>query len=396
MNVGNMGKFAKTVTAVVAVVAVLALLGWALSRLSSSGVDATVKLPLLVLLGIVCLVVFFTLVAVAFSAFGLVDKNQALALPDGSVRAFIALILVVILAMTSIFFYVTMAGRGAIKRSDLLDARARDQFESGEKGQVIATVAVPVVVTSVDGSKKNDTLYRVYYKTPADTPSDDFAKQVLTLLGTLVTAVSAFYFGAKTAASAATPPSPAVSQPKLTSVDSPTLPPGQASTLKILGTALQLAKDVRLRKGGQEVQASGVTSNDSQVTCSITLPAGDALPWDVVVINSDGGTATLPAAIKAAPATPAVSQPKPTSVDPPTVPAGQASNLKILGTGLQLVTDVRLRKGAQQVQATGINSQDSQVTCSITLPAGDALPWDVVVIGSDGGTATLPGAIKTT
>src|SRR5262249_54415217 len=152
----------------------------------------------------------------------------------------------------------------------------REQFLNAQKDQVIATVEVPVIVTSADGSRRNETLYRVYYKTPADTPSDDFAKQVLTLLGTLVTAVSAFYFGAKTATSAAASPSPAVSQPKLTSADPPTVPTVQAATLKILGTALQLAKDVRLRKGNQEVQATGVTSNDSQVTCSITLPAGDA------------------------------------------------------------------------------------------------------------------------
>lgn len=287
----------KAAGVVVAVVGILAVLLWAVYGLSVSGIEATVRLPLLVLIGIICLVVFLTLVSAAFSAFKLVDKNQALGLPDGSVRAFIALILVVILAMTSVFFYVTMSGRGALRRSDLLDASALDQFQQAQKGQVMATVTVPVVVTRADGSKENGNRYYVYYTTPADARSDDFAKQVLTLLGTLVTAVSAFYFGAKTAASAAATPSPAVSSPKLTSVDPTTVPPGQASPLKILGTGLQLAKDVRLRKGSQEVQATGVISNDSQVTCSITLPAGAAGPWDVVVINSDGGTATLPGAL---------------------------------------------------------------------------------------------------
>jgi hypothetical protein len=115
-----------------------------------------------------------------------------------------------------------------------------------------------------------------------------------------------------------------------------------------------------------------------------------------VVINSDGGTAMLPAAIKTAPATQAVSQPKPTSVDPPTVPAGQGSKLKILGTGLQLVTQVHLRKGGQDVPATTVVGGADQVTCSITVPSGDAQPWDVVVISSDSGTGTLSGAIRTT
>ena len=48
-------------------------------------------------------------VSVAVGHFGLSDKSQALALPEGSIRAVIALSLVIIFAILTVFLYGTLA-----------------------------------------------------------------------------------------------------------------------------------------------------------------------------------------------------------------------------------------------------------------------------------------------
>src|SRR5262252_21344 len=67
--------------------------------------EPTIKLPVLIIVGIMALFATLALVAVTFSVAGLSDSSQALGLPEGSVRAAIALSLIVIFAITSIYLY---------------------------------------------------------------------------------------------------------------------------------------------------------------------------------------------------------------------------------------------------------------------------------------------------
>jgi hypothetical protein len=111
--------------------------------------EQEVKLPLLVEVSVVGLLGSISLVVIAFGIFRLVDRAQALGLPDGSVRAIIALMLVVLFVTMTVFLVIRISG--------------------------------PTANASVV----------------------DVAKQVLTILGTLVTAVSSFYFGSRSAADGA-------------------------------------------------------------------------------------------------------------------------------------------------------------------------------------------------
>src|SRR5438270_234466 len=54
-------------------------------------VEENVRLPLLTIVGVIVLLGAMTFVAIAFSALELSDKSQALGLPDGSIRAVIAI-----------------------------------------------------------------------------------------------------------------------------------------------------------------------------------------------------------------------------------------------------------------------------------------------------------------
>lgn len=107
----------------------------------------TIDLALVVVLAVIALMSAIGFVVVAYSFFGLHDRRQALGLPEGSVRALVALMLVIIFSMFAVYFF------------DRLDATARP-------GQA------------------------------------DFAKQVVALIGTLVTATVSFYFASRSSSAA--------------------------------------------------------------------------------------------------------------------------------------------------------------------------------------------------
>jgi hypothetical protein len=228
--------------AIVALVAPFGLMVW----LNHDKVPMQINLPLLAIAGVAVLFGSLALVAISFSTFGLADKTQALGLPEGSVRAFIALALVVVFAIVAFSVY-----------GDL------SQIEAG--------------------------------KTP-NPAAIDFAKQLLTLVGTLVTAVASFYFGAATATSAQAATNSVAGAPNLRSID-PTdhdiAAQGPKLSLKITGDHLDLIKEAKIVKGKDQIVALSVHSNASEVTCELTLPVNAAGVWDVVVTDGTGRQAKL-------------------------------------------------------------------------------------------------------
>ena len=219
------------------------LLFFMLKQMLGVSVDDAIRLPVLVIIGVMALFATLALVAVTFSVAGLTDPKQALGLPEGSVRAAIALSLIVIFAITSIYLYSSLS------------------------------------------------------KPATNARGDDFAKQVFAVVGTLMTSVANFYFASR--ASAATTAAP--SAPKLTSI-TPTQASTAASptvTVQIVGTDLQLVKNVNLELGATRIAGKDVTSNAELIKCAFALDPGlHAGKYDVVVTTSDGATATLPGAFE--------------------------------------------------------------------------------------------------
>ena len=219
------------------------LLFWLLKQMLNLDSDA-IRLPVLVITGVMALFATLALVAVTFSVAGLTDPKQALGLPEGSVRAAIALSLIVIFAITSIYLYSSLS------------------------------------------------------KVDPNSPGIDFAKQVFAVVGTLMTSVASFYFASRAAAPA---PAPTVSRPEVTSIEPTQLSKAAGLTVdaRIVGTDLQLAKKVNLEQGTTRVVASDVLSNAELITCTFTFDAGAPQgKYNVVATMSDGATATLPEAFE--------------------------------------------------------------------------------------------------
>lgn len=143
--------------------------------------------PLQVVLGSVAFLAAITCIVVVFGRLGLFDRSKPLALPEGSVRALIALVLLIIFVIFANVVFGQLSVSNATTR----------QFNGLTAAQVGALPG-PVVSQTVDqpgGSGSNDDTFKGRFVVPANADAATLGQQIVTALITLVTAISAFYFG---------------------------------------------------------------------------------------------------------------------------------------------------------------------------------------------------------
>jgi len=257
---------------------------WALG----SGMTATVGLPLLVVGSVVVMMCMLAFVSVLFAAYGLQDRTQALALPEGSIRAVIAMMLIVLFAILTIYLYGSIAA-GTMHAVPNLTEAQRDQFIAQLGPGSAYWIADPQGGT-----------FTVWFRQGATAAGNDFAKQLLVLVGTLVTSISSFYFGSRLAGEAGGG-KPGGRRPPLSlrSVSPASYVRGSGAVdLTLEGDNLELVKDVKLLSGAAQIVATAVMSDANKATCQIDIgPTAPAGAWDVVVVDAEGNTAKLQAAL---------------------------------------------------------------------------------------------------
>lgn len=266
---------------------VIACLGVAATLASGKG-PPEFMLPLLIISGVMMLLVTLALTAFVFSGVDLTDKTQALGLPEGSVRSVIALSLVLLFAILAVYLYSNMSSRGKIFEAKGLSQDASTQLKQQLlPGQFIFEQQVG------DGAAAT---FTVQYREAPNPASDDFAKQLLAIIGTLVTAVSSFYFGSKTAIASQSGPDKAGggATPAIRSINPSKVIRGVLTKLEITGDGLDTVKEVKAVSNDRQVLATDVTSSASGVKCSLAMdlsaPTG---AWDIVVSDGTGKTAKL-------------------------------------------------------------------------------------------------------
>ncbi len=378
---------------VLGIVTVGGTFGWIGLGIGLKGAGPELKLPLIVIVGVVVLLVTLALVAVTFSILNLSDKGQALALPEGSVRAVIALMLLVVFAIVAIYLYGSVAGSGRV------------QFIDGVPQAQEAELRKQVNVVAVLPSKPEGAI-KVYYK-DAGGAGEDIAKQLLVLLGTLVTAVASFYFGSSSVASARDAAERARSGaggPNATSVDPPTLNAGgKSQPLTITGANLGKVNAVKLLSadGKTSIPADdgSVKASDTSVTCTVTVPANTpAGPLDVVVSDNANNDSTVPKGVSIKGSG---DKPDAKTVDPSTLKAdGSEQDLKITGTSLGKVTGVKLvAADGKSIEApkASIKPTDKEVSCKVTIETGTAPGQRDVVVSDDANNkSTVPTKVTIT
>ena len=171
-------------------VLVLLIVGavWVLSSSSSSVEDDAVRLSLLLILGFVIFTAALTIVVLVFGRLGLATGNYAVGLPEGSIRAFMALSLILL------FFILAVNLFGQLSSTEIHAFRGLTDAERNRlSGQVLsaeprANTTPPVFDGQVLIQRSEESV--------------DLAQQLLATVSTLVVAVAAFYFGAQSVSQA--------------------------------------------------------------------------------------------------------------------------------------------------------------------------------------------------
>lgn len=189
--------------------------------------NPTFGYPILAIFGIMMLLGALALVSTLFARLKLSAPSEALALPSGSIRATVALSLIVLFALLAVMLYQSLCGaepvvvKGiseAAKQKLVADPANRDArvtpvpcpspHGTGPTGTGAAAASGAAVEAS--GAAPSDPCdagalfkYDVQIGHAASGPAVDFAKQLLTLIGTLMTSVVSFYFAAKSTETAA-------------------------------------------------------------------------------------------------------------------------------------------------------------------------------------------------
>ena len=200
---------------------------------------------LVIILGLGVLLVLLFILAAGFSSLDIADKSQAMGLPEGSIRAIIALFLIVVWIVMSIYLF-----------------------------------------SSVGGPSSNSDAVKL-------------AQQLFTTLSTLVVAVASFYFGSRSAASAhrALAPSTATSKPVIRKVDPTSYDLSQGAQelpFTIEGINFQSPKEVRLIQGSTVMDGTVTSTSETKIQYKITnLPNQKSGKWDLMIVNEDGGQGQL-------------------------------------------------------------------------------------------------------
>jgi hypothetical protein len=253
--------------------------------------------------------------ALAFSAVKLADPTQALGLPEGSVRAVIALSLIVIFVIVVVFLsgnmqrqlnqveHLTLAQTNAIPGEQVANKRSEEDPVKNEKAADLKKKAdaikpqdSPEAIKAREDANKAvseaDTakgLYTVDRYVDPTHGSEDFAKQIITTISTLVVSIAAFYFGSTTAISAAksgmAPGAPVITkQPANLN-----LKEGSAAKFSVEATGSNLSYQwQKMTDAGTndipgainntyEMAAVTIDDNGSKFSCKITNPAGTTL-----------------------------------------------------------------------------------------------------------------------
>ena len=274
----------------------LALIGGGLyyGILRNRDMATEIALPLLTIAGVVVLLLSLALVSSVFAIFGLDDKNQALALPEGSIRAVIALSLVVLFAILSIFLYSNMSSDSFMTFQNV-DGKQKEKVTATLGSQFAIIVTNAPTVTSTNTTNGNASLgthetYTIYVRNN-NQASADFAKQLLVMIGTLVTSVASFYFGSKAGASGQSTDTAKLA-PVLRTIDPKDCELGvdpQLVKMTITGENLDLVREIRITSGDKSIMGTELTTNASLAKCSLSIDASQPIgPWDVVVTDFNG------------------------------------------------------------------------------------------------------------
>ena len=245
--------------------------------------------PLLVL-SVISLILALTFTTAVFQILGLTNKNQSLGLPEGSIRAVVALSLILIFMLSSVFIYNQLATPSTYESTDV----PKDMIH------VFPNESILSIKLNKTDDNCNETFYDVILMVKKTAASEDIAKQIITTVATLVVAIASFYFGTRavSVASGVT----LVSEPLIRSIEPKEGKQGEnVDELKIQGKNFELGNtgEVKLVLGEEKISCTDILSSPTKINCKFIIPkTAVAGKWSVIVINADKGEDRLESAFE--------------------------------------------------------------------------------------------------
>ncbi len=402
---GNKGLLFVVLTSLVALGVTLGVV-YAIDTLFPT--TAEIGIGSVIVLTIAMLMVLLYIMAAGLSIFNLTDRQQALGLPQGSVRAMIALFLIMVFVIFGVYLFREVASPDTTTLSGLTAAQIAElsadkivavregrseietfdvQIQTGEgitttlpgltAAQVADLAAEDVVITAGEPVETFDVDVRV----DISEEGARLAQQLLTTVGTLVVAVAGFYFGTRAVAAARGVAVPLL--PVIRKIDPEKGQQGEEKEVTILGKNFASPKVVKLVKGAVEIPGEEITWSATKINCKFNLKERAAQKYDLVVVNEDGGEDRLTEAFTVEAAPPP--EPAAPTLDKVEPSAGKAAagevKVTITGTGFAAGAKVELRKeGQEPIAAKSVTVVDEKkIECTFALKDKAAGDWDVVV-----------------
>lgn len=178
------------VVAVLTALLLATLLG-VLSYFETHGGTAEVVLTPVILVAVVVLVLALGALAVVFHRLRLQNANAAMGMPEGSIRAVIALMLIILFFVLSVFLF------GQLQRSG-----GSSSTIEGLTAAEVSQIPVDQLLAKTQTGSAEAPTFTVVRRVSVDPDLQNYALQLLTTISTLVVAVASFYFGSNSVTSA--------------------------------------------------------------------------------------------------------------------------------------------------------------------------------------------------
>jgi TRAP-type C4-dicarboxylate transport system permease small subunit len=240
-------------------------------------------LTVLLIAGVSGLVIVLSFMVAVFSALNLSQNSQALGLPEGSVRAIIAISLILIFSIQAVYLY------GDLSRIQIETAVVtRTQLEAIPIEQIISSAALEVEEMEELQVESDEKLFEVKRRIEKSEESTDFAKQVLTTVSTLVVAIAGFYFGTRAVSIARGEEAPLL--PIIRKIVPNQGEQDEEISVEIFGENFQSSPTIKLTHESTEIPGTDPMWSTTKIKCKFKIPP-DALTgkWDLYVMNEDGG-----------------------------------------------------------------------------------------------------------
>lgn len=232
-----------------------------------------IVLTILLVISVLVFLIVLSVVAAILAALPLADPTRALGMPEGTVRAVIALSLLLIFVTVSMFLFNQLETTSYVS-TGLPKTQFETLFEKHPERFAFF--------------EKKGEFYNVRLRTEAGDTARHFAIEMLSILGTLVGTVSGFYFGIRAVATArgmVVSPEPSIKdiEPKVGEAE-------KEVPVKISGKNFDGPVEVNLVKGSKKIlEIKDPPCSSKEIACTFNLKGIAPGVYDLVVVNQDGG-----------------------------------------------------------------------------------------------------------